>query len=220
MRPAFSVILLTTLIGAGPGSVPGAVHGAELCAGRPAADRSTARTSTAGAARSRWLLLAGGLVASFFHLGRPERAWRSATQWRTSWLSREVIVLPAFMARGRLYGWRTAWAGRRYIAAPAGRPGHRPQHRARRARHAAGLRAVRLHRHDLRLPALPGRVAHAADAGQLHPARRRIGLHAGRAVQRPEQRRRWSASCPAWAIVITLLGAGRPLVRRCGATRA
>src|SRR5205085_4836970 len=31
-------------------------------------------------------------------LGRPERAWRAATMWRTSWLSREVIVLPAFIA--------------------------------------------------------------------------------------------------------------------------
>ena len=41
--------------------------------------------------------LVSGLAASFFHLGRPERAWRSAAMWRTSWLSREVIVLPAFM---------------------------------------------------------------------------------------------------------------------------
>ena len=39
-----------------------------------------------------------GLLASFFHLGRPERAWRTASMWRTSWLSREVIVLPAFLA--------------------------------------------------------------------------------------------------------------------------
>jgi DMSO reductase anchor subunit len=50
------------------------------------------------------LLLVGGLIASFFHLGRPERAWRSATQWRTSWLSREVIVLPAFMGVAFLFG--------------------------------------------------------------------------------------------------------------------
>jgi DMSO reductase anchor subunit len=49
-------------------------------------------------------LLVAGLVASFFHLSRPERAWRSAAQWRTSWLSREVIVLPAFMAAVALYG--------------------------------------------------------------------------------------------------------------------
>jgi len=50
------------------------------------------------------VFLVGGLIASFFHLGRPERAWRSAAQWRTSWLSREVVVLPAFMGLTALYG--------------------------------------------------------------------------------------------------------------------
>src|SRR5574341_366621 len=48
--------------------------------------------------------LVAGLVASFFHLGRPERAWRAAAMWRTSWLSREVIVLPLFMALAAAYG--------------------------------------------------------------------------------------------------------------------
>jgi DMSO reductase anchor subunit len=42
-------------------------------------------------------------VASFFHLGHPERGWRAASQWRTSWLSREVILLPAFMGLVLLY---------------------------------------------------------------------------------------------------------------------
>ncbi len=51
------------------------------------------------------LLLGGvGLVAATFHLGHPLRAWRSAAMWRTSWLSREVIVLPAFL------GCTAAWA--------------------------------------------------------------------------------------------------------------
>lgn len=45
-----------------------------------------------------FVLLALGLVASFFHLGHPERAWRAAAMWRSSWLSREVIVLPVTMA--------------------------------------------------------------------------------------------------------------------------
>jgi DMSO reductase anchor subunit len=49
-------------------------------------------------------LLAAGLLASLFHLGRPERGWRAAAQWRTSWLSREVIALPAFMGSVLLYG--------------------------------------------------------------------------------------------------------------------
>jgi DMSO reductase anchor subunit len=50
------------------------------------------------------LVLTGlGLLASFFHLGHPERAWRSATMWRTSWLAREVIALPLFMLGLFLY---------------------------------------------------------------------------------------------------------------------
>ena len=49
------------------------------------------------------LLLAGGLISSFFHLGHPERAWRAASQWRTSWLSREVIALPAMMGVTLVY---------------------------------------------------------------------------------------------------------------------
>ena len=50
-------------------------------------------------------LSVGGLIASFFHLGRPERAWRTAAQWRTSWLSREVIALPVFMLLLARYAW-------------------------------------------------------------------------------------------------------------------
>jgi DMSO reductase anchor subunit len=45
-----------------------------------------------------FIILTLSLVASFFHLGRPERAWRAAMMWRTSWLSREVIALPTVMA--------------------------------------------------------------------------------------------------------------------------
>ncbi len=44
------------------------------------------------------VMLLIGLGASFGHLGRPERAWRAVLMWRTSWLSREVIVLPTFIA--------------------------------------------------------------------------------------------------------------------------
>jgi len=45
-----------------------------------------------------------GLMASFFHLGRWRAAWRAASQWRTSWLSREVIALPLFIATSLVYG--------------------------------------------------------------------------------------------------------------------
>jgi len=96
MRPAFSVVFLTTLIGAGQGLFL-ALYAAQLGASLGAFAAPDSRFLLAGAFAS--LLLAGlGLLASFFHLGRPERAWRAASQWRTSWLSREVIALPAFMA--------------------------------------------------------------------------------------------------------------------------
>jgi hypothetical protein len=41
-----------------------------------------------------------GLIAlalSMWHLGRPERAWRAVANWRTSWLSREVLLVGAFI---------------------------------------------------------------------------------------------------------------------------
>jgi DMSO reductase anchor subunit len=84
------VVLFTTLAGAGQGLflALAAVH---------AFGEAPERFLVAGALLA-FALLAGGLAASFFHLGHPERAWRSAAMWRTSWLSREVIVLPAFMA--------------------------------------------------------------------------------------------------------------------------
>ena len=103
MNPAFSVILLTTLIGAGQGLFLALfVVEARVAAGLLAAP-STAFYWTGSAVALA--LLAAGLLASFFHLGHPERAWRAAAMWRTSWLSREVIVLPAFMAAVSAYGW-------------------------------------------------------------------------------------------------------------------
>jgi len=103
MHPAWSVILLTTLIGAGQGLflalVTLQIH-ALVGLLPPAAGRGLLVAGSAVALA----LLTAGLAASFFHLGRPERAWRSAAMWRTSWLSREVIVLPAFMVVVALYG--------------------------------------------------------------------------------------------------------------------
>lgn len=96
MRPAWSVIVFTTLAGAGQGLFL-ALFAVDLFAMAPA------EFVAAGAAIASGLL-AAGLAASFFHLGHPERAWRSAAMWRTSWLSREVIVLPVFMGLVVLYG--------------------------------------------------------------------------------------------------------------------
>jgi sulfite dehydrogenase (quinone) subunit SoeC len=96
MRPAWSVLFLTTLIGAGQGLFL-ATAAVELFGSAPS-------RFFVSAASVSLALLAGGLAASFFHLGHPERAWRSAAMWRTSWLSREVIVLPAFMATVLAWG--------------------------------------------------------------------------------------------------------------------
>jgi sulfite dehydrogenase (quinone) subunit SoeC len=104
MHPAFSVLLLTTLIGAGQGLFLAlfTVQTHALVGLLPPVARPSSFYGW-GSALALALLVAG-LFASFFHLGRPERAWRSAAQWRTSWLSREVIVLPAFMGALALYG--------------------------------------------------------------------------------------------------------------------
>jgi len=102
MKPAFSVIFLTTLIGAGQGLFLALFTHQSYALFGLLPMQSDAFYGYGSALAV--LLLVGGLIASFFHLGRPERAWRSATQWRTSWLSREVIVLPAFMGVAFLFG--------------------------------------------------------------------------------------------------------------------
>jgi sulfite dehydrogenase (quinone) subunit SoeC len=103
MRPALSVILLTTLLGAGQGLFLAIfTHQAYAVLGLIPATGGKGLYGPAAAVALA--VLAAGLVASFFHLGRPERAWRSAAKWRTSWLSREVIVLPAFMGLVFVYG--------------------------------------------------------------------------------------------------------------------
>lgn len=103
MHPAYSVIFLTTLIGVGQGFFLALYTGQvySLANLLPAQDSQGFYASGSFLAL---LFLAGGLFASFFHLGHPERAWRAASQWRTSWLSREVIVLPGFMFLLLLYG--------------------------------------------------------------------------------------------------------------------
>lgn len=103
MHPAFSVIFLTTLIGLGQGLFL-AVYTGEVYALFNVLPTQHAQQFYGVGSLLSMVFLVLGLFASFFHLGRPERAWRSATRWRTSWLSREVIALPAFMGMVFLYG--------------------------------------------------------------------------------------------------------------------
>ncbi len=108
MQPAFSVIFLTTLIGAAQGLFL-ALYGTEVSGLGQLGAQESDQFLFIGSLVAL-VLTALGLLASFFHLGRPERAWRSAAMWRTSWLSREVIALPIFMAGLFFYG-SAHWLG-------------------------------------------------------------------------------------------------------------
>jgi len=103
MQPAFSVIFLTTLIGVGQGMFLALFTGQSYSAVELLPTQDSAQFYGVGAFIAL-LFLIGGLIASFFHLGRPERAWRAASMWRTSWLSREVIILPIMMFLVFVYG--------------------------------------------------------------------------------------------------------------------
>ncbi|MBL8565670.1 MAG: dimethyl sulfoxide reductase anchor subunit [Hyphomicrobiaceae bacterium] len=101
MHPAYSVIFFTTASGAGLGLLAwlGLGNALELLP------------------KSQWfgffgvglavVLLSAGLMSSTFHLGRPERAWRAFSQWRSSWLSREgVSAVLTYIPTGVLgIGW-------------------------------------------------------------------------------------------------------------------
>ncbi|PTB19440.1 DMSO reductase [Trinickia symbiotica] len=104
MKPAFSVVFLTTLIGAAQGLLMMLVA-VELAGefGWRTAAAAASRFYVGGAALACALGVLG-LAASFFHLGHPERAWRAVAMWRTSWLSRECLCLPAFLGCAFLYG--------------------------------------------------------------------------------------------------------------------
>src|SRR5262245_10394196 len=101
MHPAYSVILFTTASGAGYGLLAWLAL-AGMLGWLPA---------------ERWLgivgfglalaLVTAGLPSSTAHLGRPERAWRAFSQWRSSWLSREgVMAVATYVPSGLLaVGW-------------------------------------------------------------------------------------------------------------------
>jgi DMSO reductase anchor subunit len=106
MKPAFSVIFLTTLIGAGQGLFLALfTHQSYALFGLLPMQSDDFYGYGSVIAM---LLLCGGLFAAVFHLGKPSymitRAWRGILQWRTSWMSRELIALPAFMGIVFLYG--------------------------------------------------------------------------------------------------------------------
>ena len=103
MRPAFSIIFLTTLIGAGQGLFLGLVAGQFYWVIGASPVQEAANFYAVGSLLAL-CLLGAGLLSSFFHLAHPLRAWRSMAAWRTSWLSREVIALPLLIGLLVVYG--------------------------------------------------------------------------------------------------------------------
>ena len=57
-------------------------------------------------------LIAAGLLSSTGHLGRPERAWRAFSQWRSSWLSREGVAVGLTFIPAGLFGIGWVFFGR------------------------------------------------------------------------------------------------------------
>ncbi|MEP9349022.1 DmsC/YnfH family molybdoenzyme membrane anchor subunit [Xanthobacter sp. KR7-225] len=101
MHPAYSVIVFTTATGAG--------YGLLALLGLLAASGATPPALVPGLVSFglAFALIGGGLLSSTGHLGRPERAWRAFSQWRSSWLSREgVAAVVTFVPAGLLaLGW-------------------------------------------------------------------------------------------------------------------
>ncbi|MEJ6402811.1 dimethyl sulfoxide reductase anchor subunit family protein [Yoonia sp. 2307UL14-13] len=60
-----------------------------------------------------YIFAVGGLIASTFHLGHPERAIKAFSQWKTSWLSREGICAVFALLLMAIYGAGLVFAGTR-----------------------------------------------------------------------------------------------------------
>src|SRR5438067_354154 len=98
MHPALSIIFFTTSSGAGYALLMLLGLGAPLGLVPPNASFGFAAIAIAV------LLAAGGLASSAFHLGRPERAWRAFSQWRSSWLSREGVFSALTFLPAAIFG--------------------------------------------------------------------------------------------------------------------
>ncbi len=99
MNPALSVIFFTTSSGTGYGIL--ALMGILA----PFGVLPQARWFGVSAIAVALGLVTAGLLASTFHLGRPERAWRAFSQWKTSWLAREGVAAVVTYVPALLFGW-------------------------------------------------------------------------------------------------------------------
>ena len=85
MHPSFAVVFFTTVSGAG--------YGAWIWLGLAlASGAQLPRAASLSALALGFVLVTAGLLSSMGHLGKPLRAWRAFSQWRSSWLSREGVA--------------------------------------------------------------------------------------------------------------------------------
>jgi sulfite dehydrogenase (quinone) subunit SoeC len=98
VHPALSIVFFTTASGAGFGLL--LLLGVGVPLGLLPADLEFGVATLATA----FALAAGGLASSAFHLGRPERAWRAFSQWRSSWLSREGVLSVVTLVTAAIFG--------------------------------------------------------------------------------------------------------------------
>lgn len=98
MRPDLSLILLTVLAGVGQGLFIFLVilDSLALTGELPAAFSYAAVILSI-------ILPSIGMVASTFHLGNPQIGWKALKMWKKSWLTREIILLPAFLGFAVVY---------------------------------------------------------------------------------------------------------------------
>jgi DMSO reductase anchor subunit len=107
MHPAYSVIIFTTMSGAGFGLL---IWLAALALTGKVTTTPALGIVGLGLA---FALIAAGLISSTAHLGRPERAWRAFSQWRTSWLSREGVLAVATFLPASIFALWWAFFGAR-----------------------------------------------------------------------------------------------------------
>ncbi|MBV9734516.1 MAG: dimethyl sulfoxide reductase anchor subunit [Acidisphaera sp.] len=106
MNPSLSVIFFTTASGAGYGMLTW------LGLLAPFGWLPPGRGFALAALAIALLLVTAGLLSSMAHLGRPGRAWRAFSQWRSSWLSREGVASVLTYIPAGLFGLAWLIAGR------------------------------------------------------------------------------------------------------------
>jgi DMSO reductase anchor subunit len=98
MHPALSIVFFTTASGAGFALLALIGIGAPLGLVPESAGFGFVALALAVA------LSGAGLGSSVLHLGRPERAWRAFSQWRSSWLSREGVLSVLTFVPAAIFG--------------------------------------------------------------------------------------------------------------------